>query len=424
MDVDEAIAYVNHYSWSKSRPGLSRTVELLEKMGNPQKRVKFIHVAGSNGKGSTCAMLESILRTAGYKTGFYLSPYIEEFLETFQINGRNIDKQQFCEITKKVRDIAESMDDHPSQFEIKTAIAMQCFADNKCDVVILETGMGGEFDSTNVIDAPVAAVFTNIGLEHTEFLGDTIEKIALTKAGIIKSGSSVISYDNKPEVLNILKNRAGERGCAFYAAKKSDITSVSHNLDGQRFIRNNIEYTIPLLGAHQLSNAAVVLRVIDVLIEKGYKISQSDISEGLKNVKWPARFEIISKKPMFIIDGGHNLQCAEALSGLIKEYFKDTKFTFITGILEDKDYESMLEAVSEYADEFICVTPDSPRALSAERLSKTAASLGYRASAYKNTKDAIAAALKKKLGIIAFGSLYMAGDVRKCCREIFTEISK
>ena len=200
MDVDEAIAYVNHYSWSKSRPGLSRTVELLEKMGNPQKRVKFIHVAGSNGKGSTCAMLESILRTAGYKTGFYLSPYIEEFLETFQINGRNIDKQQFCEITKKVRDIAESMDDHPSQFEIKTAIAMQCFADNKCDIVILETGMGGEFDSTNVIDAPVAAVFTNIGLEHTEFLGDTIEKIALTKAGIIKSGSSVISYDNKPEV--------------------------------------------------------------------------------------------------------------------------------------------------------------------------------------------------------------------------------
>ncbi len=422
MDLDEAIAYVNHYSWSRSRPGLSRTEELLEKMGNPQKRVKFIHVAGSNGKGSTCAMLESVLRTAGYKTGFYLSPYIEEFLETFQINGRNIDKQQFCEITKKVRDIAESMEDHPSQFEIKTAIAMQCFADNKCDIVVLETGMGGEFDSTNVIDAPVAAVFTNIGLEHTEFLGDTIEKIASTKAGIIKSGCSVISYDNKPEVLDVLSKRAKEKGCPFCVAKRSDINPVSHSLDGQRFIRNDIEYTIPLLGSHQLSNTAVVLRTIDVLIEKGYRISQSDISKGLENVKWPARFEVISKKPLFIIDGGHNLQCAEALSGIIKEYFKDTKFTFITGILEDKDYKSMLEAVSQNADEFLCVTPDSPRALSAEKLSKTAASLGYRATAFKNTNDAIEAALKKNLGIIAFGSLYMAGDVRKYCREIFKEV--
>ncbi len=422
MDLDEAIAYVNHYSWSKSRPGLSRTIELLEKMGNPQKKVKFIHVAGSNGKGSTCAMLESILRTAGYKTGFYLSPYIEEFLETFQINGRNIDEQQFCKITKKVRDIAEAMEDHPSQFEIKTAIAMQCFADNKCDIVILETGMGGEFDSTNVIDAPVAAVFTNIGLEHTEFLGDTIEKISSTKAGIIKSGSIVISYDNKPEALNVLRKRAKEKECPFYAVKKSDITPISHSLDGQRFARNNIEYTIPLLGSHQLSNAAVVLRVIDALIEKGYKISQRDIAEGLGNVKWPARFEVISKKPLFIIDGGHNFQCAEALSELITEYFNDTKFTFITGILEDKDYRNMLEAVSENADEFLCVTPDSPRALSAEALCKTAASLGYKAAAFDNTRDAIESALKKKRGIIAFGSLYMAGEVRKYCREIFKDV--
>lgn len=419
MDLDEAIAYVNHYSWSKSRPGLSRTIELLEKMGNPQKRVKFIHVAGSNGKGSTCAMLESILRTAGYKTGFYLSPYIEDFLETFQVSGKNIDKQQFCEITKKVRAIAENMADHPSQFEIKTAIAMQCFAENKCDIVVLETGMGGEFDSTNVIDAPIAAVFTNIGLEHTEFLGDTIEKIASTKAGIIKSKSTVISYDNKPEALNVLHKRAEEKDCPFYVAKKTDITPVSHSLDGQSFIRNNTKYTIPLIGSHQLANAAVVLKTIDVLIEKGYKISQLDISKGLRNVKWPARFEVINKNPMFIIDGGHNLQCAEALSGLIKEYFSDTKFTFITGILEDKDYKSMLKAVSENADEFLCVTPDSPRALSAEELSKAAASLGYKASAFNNTRDAIEAALKKNHGIIAFGSLYMAGDVRKCCREVF-----
>ena len=182
MKIEEAIAYVNHYSWNKTRPGLSRTKELLEKMGNPQKKLKFVHVAGSNGKGSTCAMLESILRTAGYKTGFYLSPYIEDFKETFQICGKMIGDDEFCRITEKVKYIAENMADHPSQFEIKTAIAFQYFADNACDMVVLETGMGGEFDSTNVIDAPVVAVITNIGLEHTEFLGDTLEKIAATKA--------------------------------------------------------------------------------------------------------------------------------------------------------------------------------------------------------------------------------------------------
>lgn len=419
MKIEEAIAYVNHYSWNKTRPGLSRTKELLEKMGNPQKKVKFVHVAGSNGKGSTCAMLESILRTAGYKTGFYLSPYIEDFKETFQIYGKMIGDDEFCRITEKVKDIAENMADHPSQFEIKTAIAFQYFADNACDMVVLETGMGGEFDSTNVIDAPVVAVITNIGLEHTEFLGDTIEKIAATKAGIIKAGCSAVSYENKPQVIEVLKRRANEEGCPFYIAGKNDVELLEHDLNGQRFRRNDNIYKIPLLGGHQLMNVSVVLKTVDVLRDKGYKISDTDIAKGLEAVKWPARFEVLSKDPLFIIDGGHNLQCAEALSGLIKQYFNNRKFTFITGILADKDYKDMLKAVADNADEFLCVTPDSPRALKAVELRKTAESLGYRAREFTDIEKAVTAGIEAGLGVIAFGSLYMAGDVRRICRRKF-----
>ena len=200
MTPQEAIDYIEQFTWSTTKLGLERTQALLRALGDPQKKLKFIHVAGSNGKGSTCAMLAAILRSAGYRTGLYISPYIQDFCERMQIDGENVPGDKLAEITERVRVIADAMEDHPSQFELVTAIAMEYFCEARCDIVVLEVGMGGALDSTNAIDAPEVAVITNIGLEHTEYLGDTLEKIAATKAGIIKSGCSAVCYDGAPEV--------------------------------------------------------------------------------------------------------------------------------------------------------------------------------------------------------------------------------
>ena len=225
MTEQEAIAYIEDFTWSTSRLGLDRTRELLEKLGNPQKTLRFVHVAGSNGKGSTCAMLDAILRKAGYRTGLYTSPYIQNFCERIQINGSNIPGERLAAITEQVRELADRMEDHPSQFELVTAIAMQYFHEAQCDIVVLEVGMGGELDSTNVIEAPEVAVITNIGLEHTEYLGNTIEKIAMAKGGIIKNGCSVVCYDSDPDALAVFRKICEGKQAEFMLASVNHVTN-------------------------------------------------------------------------------------------------------------------------------------------------------------------------------------------------------
>ena len=215
MTPKEAVSYIEHYGWSKTRLGLERTRKLLQKLGNPQKQLKYVHVAGSNGKGSTCAMLDAILRAAGYRTGLYTSPYIQDFCERIQVDGQNIPGEDLARLTERVKAAAEEMDDHPSQFELVTALGMLYFAERHCDIVVLEVGMGGALDSTNVIDAPEVAVITNIGLEHTEYLGDTLEAIAATKAGIIKRGCHAVCYDGAPEVTAVVRNVCAEKGASM-----------------------------------------------------------------------------------------------------------------------------------------------------------------------------------------------------------------
>ena len=246
---EEALSYINDFTWSKSRLGLKRTRELLCKLGDPQKKLKFIHVAGTNGKGSICAMTERILREAGYRTGFYPSPYLEDFRERIQVNGELITKEALTRITERVASAADMMEDHPSQFELITAIGMLYFMEQKCDFVVLEVGMGGALDSTNVIDVPEVAVIANIGLDHTEYLGDTIEKIAETKCGIIKSGSSVVSYSNVFSVMEIIRNTCKEKRAPLYEAK--DVKFLCHDLYGQKFLSEGREYILSLLGKNQ-----------------------------------------------------------------------------------------------------------------------------------------------------------------------------
>ncbi len=415
MTYEEALAYLENYTWSKTRLGLGRTRELAAKLGDPQKKLRFVHVAGSNGKGSTCAMTASILQAAGYKTGLYTSPYIQTFCERIQINGENIPEHRLAEVTEKLRDAAETMEDHPSWFEMVTAVAFQYYLEENCDIVVLEVGMGGEFDSTNVIDAPEVAVLTNIGLEHTEYLGDTIEAIARTKSGIIKPGCRVVSYDNVPEVKAIISEVAKENGAPLVFADPSGIRLVSRDLDGQVFEWEGKTYRLPLHGEHQLKNASVVMEIVRELREQGWDISDEAVRRGLAEVKWPARFQILSRDPLFILDGGHNPQCAEAMTESLDALLPGQKVDFLLGILADKDYTQMIDILSPYAASFHCIAPENERALGVEALADTIRARGFETYAYNDLDEAIRAvcgsAAANKRPAVCFGSLYLAGEV-------------
>ena len=415
MTYEEALAYLENYTWSKTRLGLGRTRELTAKLGDPQKKLRFVHVAGSNGKGSTCAMTASILQAAGYKTGLYTSPYIQTFCERIQVNGEIIPEHRLAEVTEKLRDAAETMEDHPSWFEMVTAVAFQYYLEENCDIVVLEVGMGGEFDSTNVIDAPEVAVLTNIGLEHTEYLGDTIEAIARTKSGIIKPGCRVVSYDNVPEVKAIISEVAKENGAPLVFADPSGIRLVSRDLDGQVFEWEGKTYRLPLHGEHQLKNASVVMEIVRELREQGWDISDEAVRRGLAEVKWPARFQILSRDPLFILDGGHNPQCAEAMTESLDALLPGQKVDFLLGILADKDYTQMIDILGPYAASFHCIAPENERALGVEALADTIRARGFDTYAYSDLGEAIRAvcgsAAANKRPAVCFGSLYLAGEV-------------
>ncbi len=464
MKLQEAIAYIDNYTWSTSRMGLDRTFELLARLGNPQDELRFVHVAGTNGKGSTCAMTERILRAAGYRTGFYPSPYIEDFRERIQVNGIYISEEALTRLTERVAVVADAMSDHPSQFELITAIGMLYFKEQNCDIVVLEVGLGGALDSTNVIQAPLAAVITNIGLDHTEYLGDTVEQIAKTKAGIIKPGTHAVSYRQCDKVEAVLRADCAEKNVPITCA--DDVQELSHSLLGQRFAYKGKEYNLSLLGHHQLNNAATVLELMEVLRQQGYKISYEAECEGLEQVEWHARFEVLSKEPLFILDGGHNPQCAEALTESIREYVADPdrgeRVTFLIGMLADKDYDTTLKLLKPYGAHYVCITPDSPRALPAAELAeeimritgrdasgrsafaraeqeeykeetKQSSGIGGRDSAgnikqirdipsveiSSDIEEAIRAAVGKGLPVIAFGSLYSAGAIRAAFMNMY-----
>ena len=412
MTAEDAINYIENCTWSATRLGLERTRVLLRAMGNPQKQLKFIHVAGSNGKGSTCAMLDSIFRAAGYRTGLYTSPYIQTFGERMRVNGENVSDEALARITEQVKGIADAMADHPSQFELVTAIAMQYFYEMQCDIVVLEVGMGGALDSTNVIDCPEVAVITNIGLEHTEYLGNTLPEIAEAKGGIIKPDCSVVCYESKPEVTETIRRICRVQGAVLNLSFENDVIGMSASLEGQTFTWKGSAYSFPLLGAHQLRNAAVALETVAQLRERGWHIPETAVCEGLRTTAWPARFEVLSRDPLFTLDGGHNPQCAEAMARNLRDYLPGQKVTFLMGVLADKDFDDMLRLLAPYADSFLCVTPESPRALPAAALRDLLVEKGFRAQAFDSIREGVQTALKLSTPVVAFGSLYLAGHVR------------
>ena len=422
MNAEQAIAYIHSVCWKGSIPGLGRTQELLEKMGNPEKKLKFVHIAGTNGKGSTAAMTASILSKAGYRTGLYTSPYIYRFHERIQVDGVEISDEDLTEITEYVKPLADSMAQSPTEFELVCCIAFEYFYRKKCDIVVLEVGMGGAWDATNVIEVPEVAVITNIGLDHTEYLGDTVEKIAETKSGIFKPHGHGVVYRSTPSVEAVYERVCAERDVSLRKADFDGLVLKAHTLEGQVFdcgSRKNL--VLPLLGDHQLHNASVVLSIADTLIGEGWKISERNIYDGIRDVRWPGRFDIVCRKPLFIIDGGHNPQCIEALVKNIRDYLAGKKVIALTGVLADKDYADMYKPVMPMVDRFVCITPPNPRKLEAEQLARYLRQAGAQAQASESILDGVKKAmdLAGEDGVVlCFGSLYSIGGIRDALKDL------
>ena len=442
MDFDP-IAYINTPHWQASRLGLERIRELLERLGRPQDRLKFVHVAGTNGKGSICTYLASILSAAGHRTGMFTSPYIERFEERIRVDGAMISPDELRDVTLAVREHAEAMaeetGDHPTEFELMTAVALEHFVRCGCDIVVLEVGLGGRLDSTNVIDAPEACVIARIGLDHTALLGNTLAAIAGEKAGIIKEGSAVVSWPQEPEAMAVIEHAAAEHGCEL---RMPDFAQLEEGAirweDGASPFRPFSykewgDLRTGILGSYQPQNATVALEAVDVLRGRGWRIPDEAVRAGVAQTRWPGRFEIVEggSSPdgfAIVVDGGHNPQGAHALADSLAEVFLGRKPVFVIGVLEDKDYPRMLEDVLPLGSAFVCVTPDNPRALPAHKLARAIRWTGQGllgCSACVNPvvardfEDAIRRAreLADPDGLIcAFGSLYSVAALKEAVR--------
>ena len=418
MTYEEALSYIHSICWKGSKLGLDRTRELLGKLDDPQKELKFIHIAGTNGKGSTAAMLSSILEEAGYRVGLYTSPFINRFNERMQVNHQPIPDEELAALTEYVRPHADAMADSPTEFELITALAMVWFARQKCDIVVLEVGMGGELDSTNIIDVPEAAVIAAMGLDHVKELGPTMADIARAKAGIIKEGGRVVSYGGNPEADEVIAAVCRARNASLCQPDFSAIVPGDFSLEGQTFSYKGWRgLRIPLVGAYQMNNAAVVLETVEVLRQRGWNISDEAVRQGLADTRWPARFEVLRRDPVFIVDGGHNPHGIRATAESLSRLFPGRKITFVTGVMADKDVEHILGLIVPLADQFFTVRPDNPRAMDAGELAARIEAMGAKATACASVQDGVDRAIQAEgpHGVAcALGSLYMSGEVRSC----------
>lgn len=456
---DEAfdpVAYINDPAWHSSCYGLERIESLLDRMGRPQDKLKFVHVAGTNGKGSTSAYISSILTQAGYKTGLFTSPFIIAFEERIRVNGEMVSPKDLREVTLFVREHAEAIaretGEHPTEFELMTAVALEHFARSGCDIAVLEVGLGGTLDSTNVIAAPEVCVITRIGLDHTALLGDTYEQIASQKAGIIKSGASVVSYPQDDEgATRAIAAAAQTADCTVTMPDFAQLKVGEVNGQAMRsFDYCGKAYQTSLLGSYQPCNAAMAIECALRLRERGWKISDDDIERGIARARWQGRFEIVETGeggfgdsgeiaeqdgeikseggcrkagPAILVDGGHNPQGAQVLADSLRDLFPNKKILFVMSVLADKDYQSMIENVIDIADGFICVTPPNPRALQASELARAVEKaayarqieLGRGVSAVESFERALSDARVVSADgdvICAFGSLYSIADIK------------
>ena len=413
-DGAQAVAYIHSFSWLGSRPGLSRTRALLSAMGNPEQKLRFIHLVGTNGKGSTAAMLASVLTAAGYTTGLYTSPYIHHFEERMQVDGEEIQGDELAAITRWVGQLADQMEEHPTEFELVTCVALEFFRRRNCDLVVLEAGMGGRLDSTNVIPAPEAVVITNIGLDHTAQLGNTVEEIAREKAAVIKDGCSVILYEQSQGVTQVVEEACQAHHATLTIARADRVELERESPEGQWWNWKGQSLFVPLLGENQRHNGAVVLHTLEAIAPK-YPVSAQALREGLAQVRWPGRFEVLCRRPWFVVDGGHNPQCAATVADNLSRYFPGKVPVLLMGVLEDKDRAGLCQAVASLAGAFVTITPPSPRALDAQTLAEELKAYGKPVYAAASIAQGVERAMELagEDGVVcALGSLFSVGEIR------------
>lgn len=420
MNYDESLSFIHSRLKFGSRPGMERISALCEAFGNPQNDLKYVHVAGTNGKGSVCCMLASVLTQAGYRTGLFTSPYVVDFRERIQVNGRMIGKDELASIISEIKPVTERLSAtgiEPTEFEIITLAAFLYFKKQGCDIVVLETGLGGKLDSTNIISSSEVSVITSISMDHTEILGDTLMKIAEQKCGIFKRGGTVVSYPQKDfTVERYIKEKAKEAGCSYVQHELSRIRLVQQELDGSTVIYAGCTFKIPLAGKHQIYNFATAAAALIVLKNKGYEISRQNMIDGISAVSVPARTEIVSRSPLVIIDGGHNAEGMEALCDTVRKFLSDRKLIAVFGMMRDKDYQRCIGEFAPLCSRMYATTPSNPRSLSSKELAGYLKQYCKKVKAVDDPGKAYAAALKKcdkDSAVIVCGSLYLAADVKK-----------
>ena len=417
MDYQQAVDYIESPALPRGRYGLERLKQALELLGNPQHKVRFVHVAGTNGKGSCAAMLASVLKEAGYRTGLYISPHLRRYNERMQVDGVDISDDDLIRAAQRVKEACEQLGGTPIVFEVLTLMALWYFAERRCDFVVLEVGIGGKLDATNCIPAPAAALIAQLGFDHTETLGSTIEEIAAQKGGIAKPGSQLVMAEQEPAALRVVEQLCREQGCGFTVADPERLQVLSTSPEGQRLRdRTYGELLLPLAGSHQVKNAANVLTVVEVLKGEGFAIPDRAVRQGIESTVWPARFERLSRSPDFILDGGHNPQCIQAAVQALQDYYPGKKVVFLTGMMKDKDSAAMLAKMAEVAKAFVCLHADSERAFGAQELAReieNTLSLAAYPAASAQEGCALAQRLAGEQGVVcALGSLYLAGEIR------------
>ncbi len=425
MNYQEALSYIHSVSGHFCKPGLERITALCDALGHPEHDLRFIHVGGTNGKGSFCAMTESILRAAGYRTGLYTSPYIKEFNERMRVQGENISNEELVELTELVRPIAERMEDKPTEFELITAIAFLYFKRHNCDVIILEVGLGGRLDSTNIITSPLLSVVTGIDFDHTDLLGDTIEKIAAEKGGIIKTGCPVLYGGTDPAARATLAEIADQRNADFHTVDRNSLKINRFSIDGTNFDFGNLtSIELPLLGSYQPRNAATVLTAIEILNESGaLNVPEAAVRQGLASVVWHARFEKLHDcDPLIFFDGSHNPQGITAATETVKAYFGDQRVTILTGVMRDKNFDVMIRSIGEIAHRVVTVTPSNPRSLPAEEYAEHFLAQGTPAQGFASVEEglesAIVCAKESNTPLVCLGSLYLYGELTDAIETI------
>lgn len=420
MNCNEAIEYIHSLEKFGIKPGMERIRALCSELGNPQEKLKIIHVAGTNGKGSTSTMISNIMRKSGYNTGLFISPYVTDFRERIQYNGNMIEKTELAECVEKVKTAIEKLsvqNIQPTEFEAVTAAAFVYFEKKKCDFVVLEVGLGGRLDSTNVINAPYVSVITSISLDHTAILGETIEKIAAEKCGIIKFGAETVVYPFQDDkAMEVIRKTCDERCNSLRLPDVNRLKINEERLEGTAAVYDGIEFTLPLAGKHMIYNACTAIEAVRSLSRLGINISDESIIKGIENSIMPGRMELIKKKPVIILDGGHNEGCAAALSAFVKKHLGGKRIVMVSSMMADKDYLSYLRAVAPLAETFIATRADVPRALSSAELMDNAAKFCNNCYDILNPQKAIVAArniLQPEDALIVCGSFYLAGEIRE-----------